>query len=57
VSGQAIDCFRAPGFSMVRECFWAYEILAELGFRSDISIVPRRETTAAWRASLRTPSC
>ncbi len=40
LSGQAVDCFRAPGFSMKRECFWAYSILAEEGIRVDVSIVP-----------------
>lgn len=40
VSGQAVTTFRAPGFSIVRSCFWAYPILAELGFTVDTSIVP-----------------
>ena len=42
VSGQEVVCFRAPGFSMKRECFWAYSILAELGVTTDVSIVPAR---------------
>jgi len=41
-SGQPATCFRAPGFSMKRECFWAYPILAEEGFTTDISVVPAR---------------
>lgn len=40
VSGQPVTCFRAPGFSMKKECFWALTILAEEGFTTDISIVP-----------------
>jgi polysaccharide deacetylase family protein (PEP-CTERM system associated) len=40
VSGQEVTCYRAPGFSITRECLWAYPILAELGFKVDISIVP-----------------
>ncbi|MEO5987884.1 MAG: XrtA system polysaccharide deacetylase [Candidatus Eisenbacteria bacterium] len=40
VSGQEVTTFRAPGFSIVRSCFWAYPILAELGFKVDTSIVP-----------------
>jgi len=39
-SGQPVTCFRAPGFSMRRECFWAYPILAEQGIQIDVSIVP-----------------
>ena len=40
LSGQEVTCFRAPGFSMTRECFWAYPILVEEGIRIDVSIVP-----------------
>lgn len=39
-SGQDVTSFRAPGFSMKRECFWAYPILVEEGFRVDVSVVP-----------------
>ena len=40
VSGQAVVSFRAPGFSMKRECFWAYPILRENGITVDVSVVP-----------------
>jgi polysaccharide deacetylase family protein (PEP-CTERM system associated) len=40
LSGQPVRTFRAPGFSMKRDCFWAYPILRELGIEIDISIVP-----------------
>lgn len=40
ITGQPVVCFRAPGFSMRDDCFWAYEILAEQGIKIDISIVP-----------------
>ena len=40
VSGQPVTTFRAPGFSMKRQCFWAYPILRELGVEIDVSIVP-----------------
>ena len=40
VSGQAVTAFRAPGFSMKRECFWAYPILRRHGITTDVSIVP-----------------
>lgn len=40
ISGQAVTCFRAPYFSIKKECFWAYRILAEEGIRVDVSIVP-----------------
>ena len=40
VSGQEVTAFRAPGFSITPECFWAYPILIEEGFRLDVSVVP-----------------
>jgi len=40
VSGQPVTAFRAPGFSMKRSCFWAYEILRRHGLTVDVSIVP-----------------
>jgi polysaccharide deacetylase family protein (PEP-CTERM system associated) len=44
VSGQSVVTFRAPGFSITREAFWAYPILAQLGFTIDTSIVPAART-------------
>jgi len=40
ITGQEVTCYRAPGFSMRRDCFWAYPILVEEGFQTDISLVP-----------------
>lgn len=40
ITGQRIDAYRAPCFSMTRETFWAYPILAEEGFTIDVSLVP-----------------
>ena len=40
LSGQEVTTFRAPCFSMTQETFWAYPILAELGFKVDVSLVP-----------------
>jgi len=40
VSGQQVTCFRAPGFSITSDCFWAYPILVEEGYEIDVSIVP-----------------
>jgi polysaccharide deacetylase family protein (PEP-CTERM system associated) len=40
VSGQAVNAYRAPGFSMKRECFWAFPILKKHGIDVDVSIVP-----------------
>ena len=40
VSGQPVTAFRAPGFSMKPECFWAYPILRKHGITVDVSVVP-----------------
>jgi polysaccharide deacetylase family protein (PEP-CTERM system associated) len=42
LSGQPVRVFRAPGFSMKRECFWAYPILRKHGIDVDASIVPAK---------------
>ena len=40
VIGVEIDGFRAPGFSIKKDNVWAFEILADLGFKYDCSIFP-----------------
>lgn len=40
ISGQPVDTFRAPSFSMVKASLWAYPILARHGIQVDLSIVP-----------------
>lgn len=40
VSGQPVSAYRAPGFSIKEECFWAYPIMRRLGITTDVSIVP-----------------
>lgn len=40
VVGKPVRAFRAPGFSLVPSCAWAFEILVEEGFEVDCSIFP-----------------
>lgn len=40
ITGQPIECFRAPGFSIRESENWAFDILAELGIKYDCSIFP-----------------
>jgi polysaccharide deacetylase family protein (PEP-CTERM system associated) len=40
VTGQPVDGYRAPSFSIVRESEWALDVLAEEGFRYDSSRYP-----------------
>jgi polysaccharide deacetylase family protein (PEP-CTERM system associated) len=42
LSGQKIKYYRAPGFSIRRDCFWTFEILAEAGIELDCSVFPAR---------------
>jgi len=54
-SGQQVTAFRAPGFSMKRECFWAYPILRRHGITVDVSIVPARRDHGGVEGFLRDP--
>jgi len=42
ISGQAVIGYRAPSFSIVNGCSWAYPILAEEGYQYDSSVFPGR---------------
>ena len=39
-TGQAVECYRAPSFSITKKTLWALDILAEEGFTIDSSIFP-----------------
>lgn len=40
VSGQAVDAFRVPSFSITENNKWAFDVLIDLGFRYDCSVFP-----------------
>lgn len=40
ITGQPVECFRAPGFSIRKSEAWAFEILSDLGIKYDSSIFP-----------------
>lgn len=40
ITGQKVEAFRAPGFSIRASEAWAFEILYELGIRMDSSVFP-----------------
>jgi polysaccharide deacetylase family protein (PEP-CTERM system associated) len=42
VAGKSVRAFRAPGFSLIPRCSWAFEVLVEEGFEIDCSIFPAR---------------
>jgi len=39
-TGQTVQCYRAPSFSITKKTLWALDILAEEGFTIDSSIFP-----------------
>ncbi len=40
ITGQVVNAFRAPGFSIKKNNLWAFEVISELGFEYDSSILP-----------------
>ena len=40
VTGQAVEVFRAPGFSITEKNPWAIDCLVEMGFKYDCSVFP-----------------
>lgn len=42
LTGQPVDIFRAPGFSVTADSLWSYPIMRRHGITTDISIVPAK---------------
>jgi peptidoglycan-N-acetylglucosamine deacetylase len=42
ITGQSINAYRAPGFSITEKNSWAFEVLSELGFEYDCSLFPAK---------------
>ena len=40
ITGEAVNAYRAPGFSITESNTWALEVLAELDFKYDCSVFP-----------------
>lgn len=40
ITGQQVECFRAPGFSVREQDAWAFEVLSEAGIKYDCSVFP-----------------
>jgi polysaccharide deacetylase family protein (PEP-CTERM system associated) len=49
VTGGPVFGFRAPAFSVSRDTSWALDIIAELGFRYDSSIMPASGARYGWK--------
>jgi len=48
ITGHGVEGHRAPAFSIRQETKWALEVLAELGFRYDSSVVPFKGRRYGW---------
>lgn len=48
ITGQKVDTFRAPGFSIRPTESWAFEVLAEEGIAVDSSIFPVHASHGGW---------
>ena len=48
ITGQKVDTFRAPGFSIRPTESWAFEVLAEEGIAVDSSIFPAHASHGGW---------
>ena len=46
--GESVIGFRAPILSLTEKTRWAYEVLAELGFRYSSSVLPARNPLHGW---------
>jgi polysaccharide deacetylase family protein (PEP-CTERM system associated) len=42
ILGKTVKGYRAPDFSIVRDTLWAFDVLGEVGFEYDSSVVPVR---------------
>lgn len=40
ITGEEVLGYRAPSFSIIPDCFWAYNVLSKLGIKYDSSIFP-----------------
>lgn len=38
--GKAVDAYRVPSFSITKNNLWAFDVIAELGFKYDSSVFP-----------------
>lgn len=40
ITGSKVEAYRAPGFSITKDCLWAFDVLAECGIKYDSSVFP-----------------
>jgi polysaccharide deacetylase family protein (PEP-CTERM system associated) len=55
ICGQPVVGFRAPGYSITPAVPWAFDVLSELGFLYDSSIVPAKVKHGGWAGAPTVP--
>jgi len=40
ITGEDVSAYRAPGFSITKDCLWAFDVLTECGIKYDSSVFP-----------------
>lgn len=55
LTGQPVDTYRAPGFSVKAEALWCYPIMRKHGITTDISVVPAKRDHGGIRDFPRDP--
>jgi polysaccharide deacetylase family protein (PEP-CTERM system associated) len=55
VSGQHVEGFRAPSFSIIPGYEWAFDVLVEEGYRYDSSVFPIRRHGYGWPSAPSAP--
>jgi len=53
--GESVVGYRAPNFSIIPGCEWAFDVLIEEGYRYDSSLFPIRRRGYGYPAALRVP--
>lgn len=53
ITGEKVVSFRAPGFSLLPDTKWAFEVLADLGIQNDCSLFPQKNLSSDWVESAR----
>ena len=55
ISGQKIDAYRAPGFSVTQENPWVFDVLIEVGVEYDCSVFPAQRAHGGFQGVPATP--
>lgn len=55
IIGKKVDGYRAPSYSITRDCLWAFDVLVEEGYSYDSSLFPIRHDLGGMPGAARFP--